>query len=129
MRLIVIYNMQRTRFGRWFMDGIPAKFHAFFWIGLVTFTDAKEDVSEMRVKHELIHFDQARREGWLLWNIRYYWYLATVGYRLNPYEIEAGERMHEPLTDTECLMTGMLSDEELLDIFLAVDREYPITSQ
>ena len=126
MKLIVVYNMEKTRFGRWFMEGYPAKFHAFFWMGIMTFTGPREFASELLIKHELIHFYQAKREGWLLWNIRYYWYLATVGYRANPYEVEAYERMHEPLTDAEYLRCGLLSAEVLLDIYKAVDREYPI---
>ena len=108
------------------MEGFPARFHAFFWIGLITFAGPKEDVSEVLVKHELIHFDQARRGGWLLWNIRYYWYLAAVGYRLNPYKIEADERMHEPLTDEEVLLCKFLPAETMLRIFRTVERKYPL---
>lgn len=101
MKLIIFYNMERTRFGRWFMEGFPAKFHAIPFLGIMTFTGPKEWAREQLVKHELIHFYQAQREGALLWNIRYYWYLWRIGYMANPYEIEAYARMDEPLTDEE----------------------------
>jgi hypothetical protein len=71
------------------------------WIGIMTFTGPKERVSETLVKHELIHHYQAQREGWLMWNIRYYRQLWTVGYMNIDYEVEAYERMHEPLTTAE----------------------------
>lgn len=98
MKLIVLYNMERTRFGRWFMEGYPAKFHAFPFLGLMTFTGPKEWRSDALVKHELIHYYQAKREGWLMWNIRYYRELWTVGYMNVSYEIEAYAKMYEPLT-------------------------------
>lgn len=107
MTLIVLYNMERTRFGRWFMEGYPGKFHAFPFIGLMTFTGPKERVGEKLVKHELIHFYQAHREGWLMWNINYYRQLWTIGYMKNTYEIEAYDRMYEPLTYAERQLVGI----------------------
>jgi hypothetical protein len=101
MKLIVIYNMERTRFGRWFMEGYPAKFHAFPFIGLMTFTGPKGIRRDSLIKHELIHYYQAQREGWLMWNIRYYRELWTVGYMNVSYEIEAYAKMYEPLTEGE----------------------------
>ena len=106
MKLIVLYNMERTRFGRWFMEGYPAKFHAFPFIGLMTFTGPKEHRSDMLIKHELIHYYQAQREGWLMWNIRYYHELWTVGYMNVGYEIEAYDGMYEPLTLGERTLIG-----------------------
>jgi len=107
MKILIIYNMERTRFGRWFMERYPAKFHALPFLGLMTFTGPKERASESLIKHELIHFYQADREGWLLWNIRYYYYLWKVGYMLNPYEIEAYDRMYDPMTHAEWKLVGM----------------------
>ena len=101
MKLIVLHNMERTRFGRWFMEGYPAKFHALPFIGLMTFTGPKENRSDTLIKHELIHYYQAQREGWLMWNIRYYRELWTVGYMNVSYEIEAYAKMFEPLTTDE----------------------------
>lgn len=107
MKLIIFYNMERTRFGRWFMEGFPAKFHAIPFLGVMTFTGPRERVSETLVKHELIHFYQAQREGALLWNIRYYWQHWTIGYRNISYELEAYARMHEPLTEAERKLTNL----------------------
>ena len=109
MKIVVLYNMERTRFGRWFMEGYPAKFHAFPFIDLMTFTGPKEHVSETLVKHELIHFYQAQREGWLMWNIRYYRQLWTIGYMNITYEKEAYERMYEPMTHAEWMLVGLKS--------------------
>jgi hypothetical protein len=107
MKILVIYNMERTRLGRWFMEGYPAKFHALPFLGVMTFTGPKERVSEALIKHELIHFYQARREGWLRWNINYYRQLWTVGYMANTYEIEAYARMYYPMTAAEWKLVGM----------------------
>jgi hypothetical protein len=111
MKLIIVDNMNKTRFGRWFMEGYPAKFHAFPFVGLMTFAGPKERYGAALYKHELIHFYQARREGWFLWNLRYYWYLWKVGYRSNPYEIEAYAGMYEPLSSDEMRLLGWLSVE------------------
>ena len=109
MKVVTLFNTERTQFGRWFMEGYPAKFHAFPFIGLMTFTGPKERVSEALVKHELIHFYQARYEGWLMWNINYYHELWKRGYMQNIYEIEAYARMYEPMTHTEWKLVGMKS--------------------
>lgn len=106
MKLIAIYNMERTRFGRWFMEGFPGKFHALPFIGLMTFTGPEDRVSESLAKHELIHYYQAKREGWLMWNVRYYRQLWTVGYMRNTYEVEAYDKMHDPLTLAERRLLG-----------------------
>lgn len=47
------------------------------------------------VKHELIHVDQIRREGWFKFYIKYIYFNIKFGYRNNPYEIEAYSRQHE----------------------------------
>lgn len=41
------------------------------------------------VQHELIHIEQMRREGKLLFMLKYTWWLLTRGYKNNPYEVEA----------------------------------------
>lgn len=38
--------------------------------------------------HELCHLRQLQRHGQWFWPI-YYWHMITVGYRRNPFEIEA----------------------------------------
>ena len=114
MKILVIYNMERTRFGRWFMERYPAKFHALPFLGLMTFTGPRERASEPLIKHELIHYYQAQREGWLMWNIRYYLELYRVGYMSNRYEIEAYAGMYEPMTSVEWKLVGFNPTERML---------------
>ena len=73
----------------------------------MTFTGPKERVFASHVKHELVHHYQAQREGWLRWTINYYREFHAVGYWDNKYEVEAYERMHEPLTRAERELVGM----------------------
>ena len=107
MKILVICNMERTRFGRWYMEGYPAKFHALPFLGVMTFTGPKERVSEALIKHELIHFYQAQREGAVRWMINYYRELWSVGYMANSYEQEAYARMYEPMTNAEWKLVGI----------------------
>lgn len=107
MKLVIFYNMEKTRFGRWYMEGYPAKFHALPFLGIMTFTGPEDRVSERLVKHELIHFYQAQREGPIRWMLRYYWHLMRVGYMNNPYEIEAYARMNDPMTHAEWKLVGL----------------------
>jgi len=108
MKLITIYNMEKTRIGRWFMEGYPAKYHALPFVGVMTFTGPRGRASESLVKHELIHHYQAEREGWfgMKWMINYYRELHAVGYMLNKYEKEAYAGAHDPLTLKERKLTG-----------------------
>jgi hypothetical protein len=48
-------------------------------------------------EHERVHYEQMEREGpWifgtLIWHLKYFWYLLRIGYRDNPYEVEAYRR-------------------------------------
>lgn len=40
-------------------------------------------------KHELVHIAQMKRDGPIWMSVKYLYYLWKVGYRDNPYEIEA----------------------------------------
>lgn len=97
---LVIDNLNRTRFGRWIMEGFPAKYHWPF----IMVAGPRENVSQRLLKHELIHHEQVRRDGWLKFNYRYIKQLQTVGYMNIDYEIEAYARAGEPLTDAECAL-------------------------
>jgi hypothetical protein len=107
MKLYVFYNMEKNRVTRRLMQGFPAKYHAIFGIGIMSFTGPKERVSESLVKHELIHHYQAQREGWRRWNINYYRETLRFGYMDNPYEVEAYAGMYEPLTQAERQLVGL----------------------
>ena len=47
---------------------------------------------ERLIAHERIHEEQLRRDGVLLFFMRYTWWTLRHGYWMNPYEIEARER-------------------------------------
>ena len=42
-----------------------------------------------RRRHEWIHIEQVRKEGWIKFYTKYLWYSITKGYHYIPYEIEA----------------------------------------
>ena len=43
------------------------------------------------MRHEMVHIRQIERDGPWLFSIKYLYWLARYGYRLNPYEREAYE--------------------------------------
>jgi hypothetical protein len=47
---------------------------------------------EALLAHELVHIEQIEREGAVTFSIKYMWWLATKGYRENPFEVEAYSR-------------------------------------
>lgn len=93
----VIDNLSRSKLGRQIMEGYPAKYHWPF----VLVAGPRERMSHWLLKHELVHHEQVRRDGWFRFNYRYIKQLATVGYMQIDYEIEAYRRSHEPLTTEE----------------------------
>lgn len=51
----------------------------------------KDHKSDRLLKHEQQHIKQMKREGKILYLIKYHYYWITKGYWNNPYEIEARE--------------------------------------
>ena len=50
----------------------------------------KESMTNSRLKrHELMHIEQMKREGKVMFTVKYLWQSFTVGYKNNKYEIEA----------------------------------------
>lgn len=43
-------------------------------------------------QHECVHLEQIKRDGVILFSIRYLWWCVRYGYRQNPYEVEAYKR-------------------------------------
>ena len=43
-------------------------------------------------RHEMVHVRQIRRDGFIVFYVRYIYYHLRYGYDLNPYEVEANER-------------------------------------
>lgn len=52
----------------------------------------REGVMQTLREHERVHYEQMEREGTIVWHLKYFWYLSRVGYRRNPYEVEAYNR-------------------------------------
>jgi hypothetical protein len=52
----------------------------------------RRGVMTMLREHERVHYEQMEREGTIRWHVKYFWFLLLVGYRKNPYEIEAYRR-------------------------------------
>ena len=48
------------------------------------------------LRHELCHIRQMRRDGHLKFWVRYYWWMITMGYAANPYELEAERARFSP---------------------------------
>ena len=53
--------------------------------------------TEWLLRHESKHLEQIKREGRILFSLKYLWWSWRVGYKNNPYEIEAreAEGLHE----------------------------------
>lgn len=67
----------------------------------VWFKPSKEEVSNILYRHEFEHCYQVKRMGRLKFYASYLWLQMKHGYKNHPYEKEANDREHDPLTDTE----------------------------
>ena len=72
----------------------------------IFFKGSKEEVSDRLFRHELEHIYQVRREGWLKFHVKYFYFSIRKGYRNNPYEIEATTMSNIPLTAEERALKG-----------------------
>lgn len=49
------------------------------------------EANERLLRHEVEHLRQIKRDGRVLFSVKYLWWLCRYGYWLNPYEIQARE--------------------------------------
>lgn len=63
---------------------------------------------EMLHVHELHHLEQMKRDGVVVFLVRYFWWLAKYGYANNPYEIEARQRAEYGVTAEEVKRKGLV---------------------
>ena len=56
------------------------------------FSCSQSQVSDVWQKHEDVHKEQYKRDGWFKFLSRYIWQLITKGYTNIDYEIEAREK-------------------------------------
>lgn len=91
MKLHCIYNSRLVRKG----------YNAWVLFPFVFFRASQEDVTDRLFRHEMEHIYQVLRMGWWRFYITYLLHLRRYGYAKHPYEIQAREREHDPLTTTE----------------------------
>lgn len=60
---------------------------ASFWDTIYLMPGSESDAGLIR--HEAKHLEQIKRDGRLVFAVRYLYWLARYGYKNNPYEIEA----------------------------------------
>lgn len=59
-----------------------------FW-GVIYYKDINAFNDLKLKKHEIMHENQMKRDGYIIFHIKYTWYLLIYGYWNNPYEVEA----------------------------------------
>ena len=72
----------------WYMNKMGYYAWTSYW-NTIYYID-KESMTNSRLKrHELMHVEQMKREGKFMFTVKYMWQAFTVGYKNNPYEVEA----------------------------------------
>lgn len=88
----------RIKYGSWM---VRKGYTAWVLYPFMIFRAKKAGVSDVLFRHELEHVYQVRRDGWLVFYVKYLYYLARYGYLKNPYEMDAREAETQPLTTVE----------------------------
>ena len=76
---------------KWFTKLLGVRGIVFPWP--LVFVRTKDDIQLL--KHEMIHWHQAKASGGPLWYLRYFYFHFKYGYRNNPYELECWLHQHE----------------------------------
>ena len=90
----------RIRFRHWLFR-LPGMMGAIVLYPYILFRQGHGSVMPRLYRHELEHFYQVQRDGWLRFYIRWLWLTARHGYWDNPYEVEAREAEERGLTENE----------------------------
>ena len=93
---IIFYN---SRWLRW--NPLTKWVHGQVLYPLMLFRFPKEEVSDRLFRHELQHFYQGQKLGFLMYYLKYVWLNIRHGYRNHPMELEAEEYENTPLTPIE----------------------------
>lgn len=67
----------------------------------VLFSQAQDIVTNVLFRHELEHVYQIRRDGWIVFYVKYIYFILRYGYENNPYEVEATKMQTKRLTVDE----------------------------
>jgi len=91
MKLRVIYGSRlvRRKYGAWVM--FPFMF----------FRGHRDEVTDALFRHEMEHVYQVLNDGWLVFYVKYLWWLCKHGYDKHPYELAARDAESKPLTTSE----------------------------
>ena len=79
----------------------------------VMFAQPFDDIPVWLFRHELEHVYQQIRDGRLRFYLKYFYYSVRYGYKKNPYEVEAYERQHDPLTINEEHLIWKLKEDSI----------------
>ena len=83
------------------MKRVPKLLGIVLW-DRICFAMPAKDIPPTLFRHELEHVYQQIRDGRLRFYLKYIYYqIRYRGYENNPYEIEAYEKMHLPLQESE----------------------------
>ena len=91
--MFIIFNTFYLRLAQFFVPGTIAATWLFsspylIHVDKAIWNGMSPSEKAMLVKHEQIHINQRKREGWKML-VKYVWFHLTVGYDKNPYEVEA----------------------------------------
>lgn len=60
---------------------------ASFWRVIYVLPGHEND--QRLLRHERCHLEQIERDGWVVFSVKYLWWLCRYGYWNNPYKVEA----------------------------------------
>jgi hypothetical protein len=90
----------RIRFRHWLFR-LPGMMGGIVLYPYILFRQGHGSVMRQLYRHELEHFYQVQRDGWLRFYVRWLWFTFRHGYWDNPYEVEAREAEGNGLTEEE----------------------------
>ena len=71
----------------WYMKACGFQGWTSFWN--VIYMAPGYELCQPLIRHESKHLEQMRRDGKVLYTIKYTWWMLRYGYKMNPYEVEA----------------------------------------
>lgn len=86
-----IYNSKLVRFMNWVTHLFRGDYNTYaVTLGhTVRFRNHEGTIPDCTYKHELRHVQQLEQSGFLVFYLRYIWYILKYGYTRNPYEVDA----------------------------------------
>lgn len=91
----------KIKYNSWVFRFLPKWVNGIVLYPYIHFKKSKSEITEQLFRHELEHIYQIERIGFFKFYITYLYYNFKVGYRNNPYEIEARNAANIELTKYE----------------------------